>query len=472
MRVIHRHVVLLAVLYFLPGIVPRIFSQDLKCFVLSPPEQILEGVKQIAIADFAVTSSYDADVPPSQKSNKTIERILTAVGKISEAEKHKSRFKDSGLKLSNMMTAALIREDRGVTQVGTGFLGLAKKEGRSFQEGATTNVFTVVERERLQQVLKEVTLGQSGVVDEGSAAEVGRLLGVDAIIVGNVNVSFRDRWFKENREDKQKRTYEVDCERRTANVTAAIRIVNIETGAIIGSKSSHKKQEKKHCRGEGGSLDTPEVLVDKCLSQIANELVDYFAPCFEYQKLKFAKIKAKDFKHQQEIAKKALEAYDLDTAYLQYAAIVEQDPYNHAANFNLGALHEAVGNYRQAQEKYNLAYKLKSKEGKYRDARKRVAKQVGFWNQLNKLGISLEEHEFQVSEEEIAEATRARVETKGPSSARYEIKAAPGATSETLVKVPGEIELELIETVGGWYKIRLPDGKEGFIQQSNVKELK
>ena len=60
----------------------------------------------------------------------------------------------------------------------------------------------------------------------------------------------------------------------------------------------------------------------------------------------------------------------------------------------------------------------------------------------------------------------------GSASNRFEIKAEPNLGSQTLVKVPGEIELELIEKTGDWYKVKLIDGREGFIAKQNAKVLK
>ncbi|RIK71469.1 hypothetical protein DCC62_21790 [candidate division KSB1 bacterium] len=442
-------------------------GQDLQCFVLTPPDQILAGVKQIAIADFSVTSSYAEDDAPSGKKN-TFDKILGAVEKSAAAERNKTRFNDAGRKLSDLMTGALIKSDRGVGNVSSGFLGLGSKEGKSFQSGAFTNIFRVVERSQIQQVMNELQLSQTGVVDEASAAQVGRVLGVDAIVMGNVNVSFQDRWLKEERE-KDKKKYQVDCEKRQANVSASIRIIKVETGEVIGTKDGQEKQEKKKCEGDYGDLPLPEALVDQCLEKVADELVDYFAPEFALQKLKFEYDMGNDYKRHTDIAKQAIKDYDLSTAYLQFAAIVEQDPYNHAANFNAGVLHEAVGNFKKAQEKYNFAFSLKSDEGKYRDAQKRIAKQTTFWDQLNTLGIVLQEHEFSATQAELKSATVTKVVTKGSGSIRLEIKAEPNAASATVVKVPGGIELELLESSKDWFKVKLPDGKQGYLAASQAQ---
>ena len=443
-------------------------AQNLKCFILTPPEQLLEGVKQVAITDFAITTSFQADDAPGKEKK----GLLGAIEKVADAGKNQQRFTDSGTKLTDMMIAHLLQDQRGVGTVGSGFLGLGSKEGKSFQNGARTNVFGVVERSRLQQIMSELQLGQSGAINEAQAAQVGQLLGVDAIITGNVSVSAEDRWIKEEREEKNKGKYQVDCNKRIANASATVRIIKVSTGQVIGSKQSNHKVDNKKCKGDWGDLPTPEAQVKQCLQAVSDQLVDYFGPHFELQKLDMAKLEGEEYKRFHESAKNALERYDIDTAFLQYAAVVEQDPYNHAAQFNLGVLYDAVGDYKHAQEKYAMAAKLKSKEDKYTKAQGRVAKQLTFWEKLNALGISIVERKFEISTEQVQAASISKIQVAGSSSERFEIKAEPNPGSQNLLRVPGEIELELIEASGDWYKIKLLDGREGFIAKKNAKMLK
>lgn len=46
--------------------------------------------------------------------------------------------------------------------------------------------FTVVERTRVDQVVKELNLGASGMVDTNTAAKAGRMLGADALVLGSI----------------------------------------------------------------------------------------------------------------------------------------------------------------------------------------------------------------------------------------------------------------------------------------------
>ncbi|MCI0699254.1 hypothetical protein L0337_45540 [candidate division KSB1 bacterium] len=448
-------------------------AQNLKCFILTPPEQLLEGVKKVAIMDFTVTTSFHADDPPAKQKKSEVETLLDALTK-KDAGKNQQKFTDSGVKLTDMMIARLLEDDRGIHDLGTGFLGLGgTKDGKSFQQGAHTNIFAVVERSRIAQVLNELQLGQSGFIDEAQAAQVGKILGVDAIITGSLSISCEDHWIKrekEREENKKKVKYQVDCNTRAANTSATIRLIQVETGQVIGSRHSEHKDEPERCGGE--ALPPPEATVDAGLQMVAAELVNYFAPRFEMQKLEFAKIEGEEYKRFREDAKKALERYELDQAYVLYTAIAEQDPYNHAALFNLGVLHEAVGNYKPAQEQYTLAAKLKSKEEKYTKAQTRATKQVAFWEKLNALEIYLQARTFQASAEQMQVATAPKIQVNGSSSHRFEIKAESNPASQTLVKVPGEIELELVAAAGDWYKVKLLDGREGYLARKDGKMLK
>jgi hypothetical protein len=446
-------------------------AQDLKCFILTPPDLVLEGMKQIAVSDFNLTSSYTSEGRPAKKSD--LDKILGTIEKVSgAAQKNKAEyFPDSGKKLADLLIAEMVQADRGVQDVGSGFLGLKKKEGKSFQEGARTDVFVVIERSRMDQVLEELKLGQTGLIDEATAAQVGKMLGVQTIITGQLNAACKDQWVKETRTTKKTKT-EVDCYKRTASVTAAIRIINVETGQLVGTHEASSRQDLKKCEGDYGSEVPPaEMTIEVCLKSVARELADYFVPRFQQRKFEFDKVEGGDYRRYQDLAKKSLENYDLNAAYVQYTAVAEQDPYNYAALYNLGMLHEITGNYKQALEKYGMVTKLVSKDDKYLKALQRVTKQEKFWEQLAVLGVELKEHDFTVSADQVQAATLPKVQVKGGKGDRYEVLKEGSDDAAVLIKVPGGIDLELLGREGDYYKVKLLDGREGFIHKDNAKAL-
>jgi len=78
--------------------------------------------------------------------------------------------------------------------------------------------FKVIERTQLDKVLKQQALGMSGVVDVGSATKVGKVLGVDAVLIGSIT------------QDEKK-------------VGVDVRLVNTETAVVLTSTDAYGKSE-------------------------------------------------------------------------------------------------------------------------------------------------------------------------------------------------------------------------------------
>ncbi len=96
----------------------------------------------------------------------------------------------------------------------------AKKDnmGKMVTEIMTTSLvnsraFNIIEREKLSKVLKEFQLSQTGLIDETSAKEIGKILGADAIVTGSV-MMLRER------------------------LRLDARIIDVITGAIIAAEST------------------------------------------------------------------------------------------------------------------------------------------------------------------------------------------------------------------------------------------
>ncbi|OQX96657.1 hypothetical protein B6I21_00275 [candidate division KSB1 bacterium 4572_119] len=76
--------------------------------------------------------------------------------------------------------------------------------------------FTVMERVQLEKVLQEQSLSQSGIIDTETAIKVGRLAGLEAVILGSVSVL-------------------------KSSIEADARLIEIETGKALAAASSSVK---------------------------------------------------------------------------------------------------------------------------------------------------------------------------------------------------------------------------------------
>jgi len=423
---------------FLPGLVLTLCvlqhaeGAEVRCFVLQPPEHVLSGVQKVAVLDFA-GQGWRA--------------------------------------FSDYMIAALLEPNRGITTVKSGLFS-KEKAGVSHLSGARTDVFTVVERNRLDAVIREQSLGNSGVVDEKQAASLGKVLGVDAVVIGSITPSSNDQVTR--REETvysggQKTRQLVDWVIRTVDVSVRMRVINTSTGEILGTKAGKADRRDTKIWSERGGLASVESLIDDCLKELAcGDMVNYIAPRFVASKFKLKPIALKEYKAQGQRAAEAAENGDLDNAFVQYAAIQKNDPYNDAAYHNLGLLNEVVGNYAEAQDAYQKALAIRQ-DGDYSKSLERCNTASAYAQTLATLGVEIVKHPFAVSEGQMQSASAGKVTLKGGSGDRVAIRAAAQSSAEIVARVPGGIELELVEKSGGWIKVKTFDGKTGYVPKEQVK---
>ncbi len=106
--------------------------------------------------------------------------------------------------------------------------------GSSAQDILTTELFKtdsfiIVERAQLAKVLDEQSLGQTGVVDSRTAAQLGRVLGLNAIVTGSISqfgVQTRGQDYGVYKKKVQ-----------TAECTVDVRVVDASTGQVLFAES-------------------------------------------------------------------------------------------------------------------------------------------------------------------------------------------------------------------------------------------
>ena len=408
-----------------------------RVFVLVPPEQILPGVKKLAVLDF---TGEGAD----------------------------------GHSFADAVTARLFEKQRGIEDIKTGGMfgvGGHMQEGKTLQQGAFTDVFALIERSRLAQVLQEQRLGQSGVLDEAQAAQVGKVLGVDAIVVGTVSNSVTDQHVREEHtytQNKHQYTRTVSCVNREGLMKARIRIVSAQSGQVLGSVDRPLPVKSKHCDDEEGGLPTEQSVAEESGRALADAVANYLAPHFELREFELEKIRNKQFEGLGERAAEFAEALRVDEAYAIYKSIHDQDAYSPEVLVDLGILNEVVGNWRQAKEFYDQAFQLK-KSDDHKRGLDRMTRSLSFRDALAQLGVVIQEHTFAAASEDVARATANMVEIRGGGEDRIPIRALPDDHSEVVASVPGGVTFQVVREEGNWFRVKLLDGKEGYVQKDKAK---
>ena len=128
--------------------------------------------------------------------------------------------------------------------------------------------FTVVDRERLDAIMREKGLSLSGDVDPATAVKAGKLIGVEYMFFGNVTE------FGET-ENKASVGFGIGLDVKKKKFVAALdcRLVSTTTGEIVWADTGKKEESatKVFVFGTGGGVDDDRMF-DKVLRPIVEEL--------------------------------------------------------------------------------------------------------------------------------------------------------------------------------------------------------
>jgi curli biogenesis system outer membrane secretion channel CsgG len=431
MKLSHLSLVLLITVFSVPQIGQcQLFGPSFSACVLKAPTKRLENVRKIAILQFDNQSNF----------------IIRKLGA------------DFGDRLPDFMTAELIKDYRGAV------------ESKIYMKKIPTNVFSVIERDQIDIILKEQGLSVSGAIDESKAVDIGKLLGVDAMILGSLSYNYEDETYTRDFKKKDGTVVITYYRNRKLNASASMKIVSVQTGEIIGTTNERETETDLASSKKGypgtSAVKSPESLAEEAYKDIATKLVNYFAPYYQTTAINLQKVKFKDFKKDAKEANKLLQNGEIDKGYAIYKTIYEADSYNPIAAYNLGAIHEAVGNFKQAKKYYDIAYQLENDTKAFERASEEAQKYADMMADFEAVGIDIKPYSFDLSEKTLAD----EVEVRGSGSSRIPIFSSPDKNAKVLARVPGGVDLPIIEKMQGWYKVRMITGGEGYLLEKDGKE--
>jgi curli biogenesis system outer membrane secretion channel CsgG len=112
-----------------------------------------------------------------------------------------------------------------------------------------SGMFIVIERQQLEKIMQEQSLGMTGAVTAQSAAQVGKLLGVELMVTGSVN-EFGQKESSVGgslggRLGGMGGLNRLGVETKTARVGTDVRLVNTTTGEIIAAEGITEEESKQ-----------------------------------------------------------------------------------------------------------------------------------------------------------------------------------------------------------------------------------
>lgn len=118
----------------------------------------------------------------------------------------------------------------------------------------------LIERDKLDAIVSEQQLGETGLVDADSAAKVGKLAGVDAVLIGEIVPQKLNK--KEKRDDSE------------FEVTISGRLINTMTGEIIATEVfAYRKRLAVKAGEQRPPLEEMKKMLDEAVAGFVNELV-------------------------------------------------------------------------------------------------------------------------------------------------------------------------------------------------------
>ncbi|MFO7888981.1 MAG: DUF6340 family protein [bacterium] len=269
-----------------------------------------------------------------------------------------------------------------------------------------SNHFDIIEREKINRVLEEQNMGMSGVMDEETAVEIGKVLGVDGMIFGEVTqyevspdkeitqkvkkkkftgkyrtVEKKDKKAGKTKKVKEKIYEDVWVDEthyvRQGDVAVNFRVVNVKTGQLLAAYSDSKSYNSQDEKGFLAAVsNSPDKLKPKSdiLRDLSEEVCTNFAhmiaPHYMYEKRYIEPGKGNIA-----VGKKFAEQGLWPEAQQAWQEAVMNMPQESAGYYNLGLSYEVQGNLVRAEELYKQAVNLQQKD-RYMESLARIRKNM------------------------------------------------------------------------------------------------
>lgn len=224
--------------------------------------------------------------------------------------------------------------------------------------GSTTR-FKVLSRDDLKYSLEELSFGQSGLANKKTVKKIGRMLGADALIVGNVDLSYQKTNSSKTNTSKDGKRSTTYTQKGLATLDGALGIINLETGEYrafesvnaqatdIKSELNSRPEEPNRAKAEQNALHSG---VKRFVRQVS--------PYYEVVKLKFEPAKTSEGKKGIKYIKAGL--WDEGIGLLQQEA--KNNPDHAGSWYNLGVVSQYKNDFPSAKNAFNKCIVLSDKK--------------------------------------------------------------------------------------------------------------
>lgn len=274
---------------------------------------------------------------------------------------------------------------KGYDKIAVGQIVNAKSKVNAHAEDVASEItarlvqsqrFEVVDRQHLKEVMAEQSLALTGMLDESSAPQVGKLLGVSVLIFGRLQ---QDQ-YKENTsegkpyKDKKGNEHQRNTRTGTHTLSAALKLIDVETGKVLTVQNlTVTKNQKQSAVDKRPAPINRATLYKNCVTALGDKFIRKIAPYNERVKASFetddelpevdqavAMFKIGEWPDGMELLQKSTRKSKLKTE-------IKAKTF-----YNLGLAQIYQGQYEQAIENIKTAIKLNPDSSRYMQTLKRA----------------------------------------------------------------------------------------------------
>ncbi len=239
---------------------------------------------------------------------------------------------------------------------------------RLFQTGA----FEIVERRNINKLLEEHNLSLSGLVDETSTLEIGKLLGSAVLIFGRIsqNEYVEETSRSDEQEDFDGNKYHIYYRSGRYSLGVNIRLVDVNTGRILFTKTFEAdRRARTSAKDEAAPPIDRNKLFRDCVDDISLQFARMIAPYDERVRVAFER--DRDLP-ELDIAIAQIRVGDWDDAIntLRSATLKTgiDDNTRAKALYNYGLIIMYDGQFDEAIDAFRRAMQLVPRNRRYQDA--------------------------------------------------------------------------------------------------------
>lgn len=148
---------------------------------------------------------------------------------------------------------------------------------------ARSNRYTLIERSRIDQIFQEQALGQSGAISEETAAQVGKLLGVECLVLGKILEAKQET--EQGKIDNEKKKWSLKLKATVGIIHISYKMVSTTTGEILLANDVSETEIKPGFGLKTKDIDLENMFefdetvlgmaVRKAVNKIAQDIVDH-----------------------------------------------------------------------------------------------------------------------------------------------------------------------------------------------------